>query len=106
MQWTTCPEVSLARTMIPFALRDPYRLSHYKSPLYRSLWPGAKDYLVNLSNSANKAVIDMIMPGWQDYALTIDRMCTEVWAGGDPKAALEKAAGSGTPRPSAPASKS
>ncbi len=92
MQWTTCPEVSLARTMIPFALRDPYRLSHYKSPLYRALWPGAKDYLVNLSNSANKAVIDMIMPGWQDYALTIDRMCTEVWAGSDPKATLEKAA--------------
>jgi multiple sugar transport system substrate-binding protein len=92
MQWTTSPEVSLARTMVPYALRDPYRLSHYKSPLYRSLWPTAKDYLVNLSNSANKAVVDMIMPGWQDYALTIDRMCTEVWAGGDPKATLQKAA--------------
>ena len=32
------------------------------------------------------------MPGWQDYALSIDRMCTEAWAGGDPKAVLQKAA--------------
>jgi multiple sugar transport system substrate-binding protein len=92
MQWTTCPEVSLARVMAPYALRDPYRLSHFKSPLYRALWPGAKDYLVNLSNSANVSVIDMIMPGWQDYALSIDRMCTAVWAGEDPKTALATAA--------------
>ena len=92
MQWTTCPEVSLARVMAPYTLRDPYRLSHFKSPLYRALWPGAKDYLVNLSNSANVSVVDMIMPGWQDYALSIDRMCTSVWAGEDPKAALGTAA--------------
>jgi multiple sugar transport system substrate-binding protein len=32
------------------------------------------------------------MPGWQDYALSIDRMCTSVWAGEDPKAALANAA--------------
>ena len=25
----------------------------------------------------------MIMPGWQDYALSVDRMCTAVWAGTD-----------------------
>jgi multiple sugar transport system substrate-binding protein len=32
------------------------------------------------------------MPGWQDYALSIDRMCTAVWAGEDPKTALVTAA--------------
>lgn len=92
MQWSTSPAVSLARVMAPFALRDPYRLSHFTSPLYRSLWPNAKDYLINLSNSANGSVLDMIMPGWQDYALSIDRMCTAVWAGEDPKTALQRAA--------------
>jgi multiple sugar transport system substrate-binding protein len=46
MQWATCPPVSLARTMVPYALRDPYRLSHYTSPLYRALWPNAKEYLL------------------------------------------------------------
>jgi multiple sugar transport system substrate-binding protein len=93
MQWATSPAVSLARTMVPYALRDPYRLSHYRSPLYQALWPDAKAYLVGLNNAANTAVIDMIMPGWQDYALSIDRMCSAVWAGDDPKAALQKAAG-------------
>ena len=92
MQWSTSPAVSLARVMAPFALRDPYRMSHFTSPLYRSLWPAAKDYLINLSNSANGAVLDMIMPGWQDYALSVDRMCTAVWAGEDPKTALQRAA--------------
>jgi multiple sugar transport system substrate-binding protein len=92
MQWATSPPVSLARTMLPYALRDPYRLSHFKSGLYRQLWPDAKDYLINLNNSANVGLIDMIMPGWQDYALSIDRMCTSVWAGTDPKEALETAA--------------
>src|SRR5260370_38243685 len=78
--------------MLLCTLRAPYRLSPYTSPLYRSLWPEAKDYLITLSNSANVAVVDMVMPGWQDYALSIDRMCTSVWAGEDPKAALARAA--------------
>jgi multiple sugar transport system substrate-binding protein len=92
MQWNTSPPVSTARVMLPYALRDPYRLSHYKSPLYRSLWPTAKDYLVNLNNATNLGVVDLIMPGWQDYALSLDRMCTAAWAGQDPKAVLQKAA--------------
>jgi multiple sugar transport system substrate-binding protein len=91
MQWATSPPVSLARTMLPYALRDPYRLSHFKSDLYAQLWPDAKAYLVNLNNSANVGLLDMIMPGWQDYALTLDRMCSSVWAGTDPKAALDTA---------------
>jgi multiple sugar transport system substrate-binding protein len=92
MQWVTSPPVSLARVMLPYTLRDPYRLSHYTSPLYRALWPNAKNYLLALSEAANTGVVDMIMPGWQDYALSIDRMCTAVWAGEDPKSALQKAA--------------
>ena len=78
--------------MLPYALRDPYRLSHFKSDLYRPLWPDAKAYLINLNNSANVGLLDMIMPGWQDYALSLDRMCSSVWAGTDPKAASQTAA--------------
>ncbi|MBV8703137.1 MAG: extracellular solute-binding protein [Acetobacteraceae bacterium] len=92
MQWATSPSVSLVRVMLPYTLRDPYRLSHYTSPLYRALWPAAKDYLVTLSDAANGGVVDLIMPGWQDYALSLDRMCTAVWAGADPQGALKKAA--------------
>jgi multiple sugar transport system substrate-binding protein len=92
MQWATSPPVSLARVMLPYALRDPYRLSHFKSELYGQLFPTAPDYLRNLNNSANVGLLDIIMPGSQDYYLTIDRMCTSVWAGEDPKTALETAA--------------
>ena len=31
-QWMTSPSVSLQRVMLPYTLRDPYRISHYKSP--------------------------------------------------------------------------
>ena len=92
MQWMTSPPVSLARVMLPYALRDPYRLSHFKSDLYAALWPDAKAYLINLNNSANVGLLDPIVPGAQDYFLSIDRMATSVWAGADPKQALETAA--------------
>ena len=78
--------------MLPYALRDPYRLSHFKSDLYAQLWPDAKEYLLNLNNSANVGLLDPIMPGAQDYFLSIDRMATAVWAGADPQEALETAA--------------
>ncbi len=92
MQWVTSPPVSLARVMLPYALRDPYRLSHFKSDLYGALWPDAKDYLRNLNNSANVGLLDPIIPGAQDYYLSLDRMATSVWAGADPMEALETAA--------------
>ncbi|RWK53729.1 MAG: extracellular solute-binding protein [Mesorhizobium sp.] len=92
MQWACSPPVSLARCMLPYALRDPYRISHFKSELYGALFPSAKEYLNNLNNSANVGLLDPIMPGAQDYFLSIDRMCTAVWAGADPKASLETAA--------------
>ena len=92
MQWVTSPPVSLARVMLPYALRDPYRISHFKSELYGQLFPSADEYLRNLNASANVGLLDIIMPGSQDYFLSLDRMCTAVWAGTDPKAALEAAA--------------
>jgi multiple sugar transport system substrate-binding protein len=92
MQWITSPPVSLARVMLPYALRDPYRLSHFKSDLYGSLWPDAKDYLRNLNNSANVGLLDPIIPGAQDYFLSLDRMATAVWAGADPMEQLKTAA--------------
>jgi len=92
MQWVCSPPVSLARCMLPYALRDPYRISHFKSELYGALFPTAKEYLANLNASANVGLLDPIMPGAQDYFLSIDRMCTAVWAGADPMASLQTAA--------------
>jgi multiple sugar transport system substrate-binding protein len=92
MQWACSPPVSLARCMLPYALRDPYRISHFKSELYGQLFPTANEYLANLNASANVGLLDIIMPGSQDYYLSLDRMCTDVWAGADPMTALQTAA--------------
>ena len=48
--------------------------------------------MITLCECANSGVVDIIMPGAQDYALSIDRMCSAVWGGQDPKSALAKAA--------------
>ena len=63
-QWATSPSISLQRVMLPYTLRDPYRISHYKSKQYRvALAVGAEGYLTALSDAANNAVLDLIMTG-------------------------------------------
>jgi multiple sugar transport system substrate-binding protein len=90
--WLTSPSVSLQVVMLPYTLRDPYRISHYKSAKYRSLWPAAREYLISLADAANYAVIDPIMKGAGDYANALDRAMTGIYAGQDPKAGLDAAA--------------
>jgi multiple sugar transport system substrate-binding protein len=90
--WQTSPSISLQIVMLPYTLRDPYRISHYKSPAYRKLWPAAKEYLITLNNAANDAVIDMIMSGAGDYANSLDRAMTAIYAGKDIKSGLDGAA--------------
>jgi multiple sugar transport system substrate-binding protein len=90
--WITSPSVSLQIVMLPYTLRDPYRISHYRSKKYRSLWPGAKDYLIALAEAANYAVIDPIMTGAADYANALDRAMTSMYAGESPQAGLNNAA--------------
>ena len=53
--------------MLPYALRDPYRLSHYASEEYRGRWPNAGDYLDTLEAAADGALLDIIMPGSAEY---------------------------------------
>jgi multiple sugar transport system substrate-binding protein len=92
MQWMCSPKISLQRVMLPYALRDPYRLSHFNSPKYRALWPAAKEYLIQLSNGANTGILNPLIPGAADYAVSLDRACTAAYAGTDPKKALDTAA--------------
>ena len=42
-QWMNSEEISLQRVQLPFALRDPFRTSHFSSPDYRSRWSNAPD---------------------------------------------------------------
>jgi multiple sugar transport system substrate-binding protein len=91
-QWANSPSVSLQRVMLPYTLRDPYRMSHYRSPRYRRLWKSAGEYLETLCEAANDAVLDLTMSGAGDYANAIDRAMTSAYAGKSAKEALDEAA--------------
>ena len=91
-QWATSPSISLQRVQLPYTLRDPYRISHYKSKQFRSRWPAAGEYLKALNDAANNAVLDPIMTGAADYANALDRAMTAMYAGKDIKTALDDTA--------------
>ncbi|MGI8474974.1 MAG: extracellular solute-binding protein [Thermomicrobiales bacterium] len=81
VQWMTSPTISLQRVMLPYALRDPYRMSHYKSEEYRSRWANAGTYLDTLKAAADGALLDIIMPGSSEYHNALDQMVTSAQAG-------------------------
>jgi multiple sugar transport system substrate-binding protein len=92
IQWDTSPSISLQRVMLPYSLRDPYRLSHYRSKKYASLWPAAKEYLKALCQAADDGVIELVMPGAPDYGDALDRAMTAIYAGKDVQSTLDGAA--------------
>ena len=88
-QWANSPSISLERCMLPYALRDPFRLSHYASTEYRERWATAGEYLDILKSSADGALLDIIMPGSFDYQIAIDRAATAAMAGDDVQQSLD-----------------
>lgn len=92
IQWMNSPQTSLQRVMLPFALRDPFRLSHFESPLYKSMWPGAADYLATLKSAAMTGQFELGVPGAREYTEALDNAITAAYAGTDPKEALDEAA--------------
>jgi multiple sugar transport system substrate-binding protein len=91
-QWATSPSISTQRVQLPYTLRDPYRLSHYRSRQFWTRWPTAKQYLSALCQAANYAVLDPIMTGAADYANALDRGMTAIYAGKDVKKGLDDVA--------------
>jgi multiple sugar transport system substrate-binding protein len=92
IQWLTSPEISAQRVKLPFALRDPYRASHFADTLYQNLWPAAPDYLNVLQEGAEVGLHDLGIPGAREYEEALDRAVVAAYAGTDPKEALDTAA--------------
>ena len=80
-QWMNSPTISLERVMLPYTLRDPFRLSHYSSEAYRALWGDAGEYLDTLQEQTDTALLDIIMPGSQEYHTAIEQMWGAVQGG-------------------------
>ena len=75
--------------MLPYSLRDPYRISHFKSKKYGSLWPAAPQYLKGLNNAANTGVVELVMTGAADYSTALDRAMTAMYSGKDVQGTLD-----------------
>lgn len=93
MQWLNSPDISLQVTTLPFALRDPFRVSHIESPLYRNLWDNADEYLDTLRKGGKRGVIELTIPGAQEYYVALEEGLTKAFAGeASPQKALDEVA--------------
>ena len=92
-QWLNSKDISIQRVTLPYALRDPFRTSHFESEEYKALWPAAKDYLAALEKGAETGLLDMSIIDTFTYEESLTRAIVSALAGGNAKEALDKAAG-------------
>lgn len=92
IQWLNSEDVSLERVQLPYALRDPFRDSHFTSPEYLAKWPDAKDYLAALQAGANNGLLDLSLLQTDKYEEVLRQAISKLWGGEDPKAILDAAA--------------
>lgn len=92
IQWLNSEEISNQRVMLPYALRDPFRESHYVSKEYLSKWPDAKEYLAALKAGSKTGLLDLSLIQTDKYEEGLRKGITRLWAGEDPKAILDDVA--------------
>lgn len=92
IQWLNSEDVSLQRVQLPYALRDPFRGSHFTSAEYLAKWPDAKDYLAALEQGAETGLLDLSLLQTDKYEEVLRQMISKLWAGEDPKAIADTAA--------------
>jgi multiple sugar transport system substrate-binding protein len=93
IQWLNSEEISGKRVKLPFALRDPFRDSHFKDPEYMKLWPDAKYYLEALGQGAQTGLLDLSLIQTDKYEEALRQGIGRLWAGDDPKKILDNVAG-------------
>lgn len=93
IQWMNSEEISLQRVQLPFALRDPFRSSHFESEEYRSRWPTAPEYLDVLKQGAETGLLDLSLLQVDRYEEALRQGISRLWAGEDPQAILDDMAG-------------
>ncbi|MEZ5826538.1 MAG: extracellular solute-binding protein [Geminicoccaceae bacterium] len=92
IQWLNSKEVSLERVQLPYALRDPFRASHFASEEYKSRWPEAPQYLAALEAGAVSGLLDLSLLQTDKYEEALRQGISRLWAGEDPKAILDDVA--------------
>jgi len=91
-QWLNSEEVSISRVTLPYALRGPFRTSHFNSDQYKSLWPAAKDYLAALQDGADTGLLDLSIIDTFAYEESLTRALVAALSGQDARTVLSQAA--------------
>ena len=94
IQWLNSKDISLERVQLPYALRDPFRDSHFVSPEYQSRWPEAPEYLDALQQGAVTGLLDLSLLQTDRYEEALRQGISRLWAGDDPQAILDDVAAS------------
>lgn len=92
IQWLNSEETSLKRVQLPYALRDPFRQSHFTSKEYLAKWPDAKDYLAALKAGSESGLLDLSLIQTDKYEEALRQGISRLWAGEDPKKILDDVA--------------
>ncbi len=91
-QWLNSQDFSITRVMLPYAMRDPFRTSHFNSDAYKSLWPAAADYLATLEAGAEKGLLDLSIINTFAYEESLTRAIVAALSGQDSQTVLDQAA--------------
>lgn len=92
IQWLNSEEISMQRVQLPYALRDPFRDSHFTSKEYLAKWPDAKDYLAALQAGSKTGLLDLSLIQTDKYEEALRQGISRLWAGDNPKAILDDVA--------------
>jgi multiple sugar transport system substrate-binding protein len=88
IQWLNSEEISLQRVQLPYALRDPFRDSHFASAEYKSRWAEAPEYLAALQAGAVSGLLDLSVIQTDRYEEALRQGISRLWAGDDPQTIL------------------
>jgi multiple sugar transport system substrate-binding protein len=92
IQWLNSKDISTQRVQLPYALRDPFRDSHFTSAEYKSRWPEAPEYLQALQDGAVNGLLDLSLIQTDKYEEALRQAVSRLWAGEDAKAILDDVA--------------
>ena len=92
IQWLNSQDTSLERVQLPYALRDPFRDSHFASEDYKALWSEAPEYLDALQQGAVSGLLDLSLIQTDKYEEPLRQAFGRLWAGEDPQAILDDVA--------------
>ena len=92
IQWLNSEEISNERVQLPYALRDPFRDSHFTNEGYQALWPDAKEYLAELSAAAESGLLDLSLIQTDKYEEALRQGISRLWAGENPQTILDDVA--------------